>query len=388
MRKIKALLCLLLCLTLLTPAALAFAFNDQQVAQDIDNLFRKSKVMGGSVVVAVKGKIVYAREYGFANIREKQPVTPLTYYRLASITKMVTGIGIMKLVEEGKLSLDEDISTYYGYTIRNPRFKKDPLTLRQIMSHTSSLSENGGFSNMRSTVHDMLSTETSRRANFRDWAPGSKYSYSNFGAGLAGSIMEAVTGMSANSYMSQNIFAPLNIHAAYAATQIQDQQNLSNQYSDATLFKSVAAYLRDGYEDFASPDTHYRTTYGGLWIRSRDLIKLVNVLAGDGSYDGVQLLSPETVRLMRQDQKTLGKSVTGDSPYGLFVERNTTLIPGKTIYGHQGMTDVGIVNAYFDPDTQFAFVLLNNGSSRVREDRVGVMARKMLSYLYPIFAGQ
>jgi hypothetical protein len=90
---------------------------------------------------------------------------------------------------------------------------------------------------------------------------------------------------------------------------------------------------------------------------------------------------------MRQDQKTLGASVTGDSPYGLFVERNTTLIPGKTIYGHQGMTDVGIVNAYYDPDTQFAFVLLNNGSSRVREDRVGVMARNMLSYLYPIFSG-
>lgn len=385
MKKLKACLCLALCLVLLAP--LALAFNEQQVAADVDKMFSKSKVMGGSVVVAVKGRIVYAREYGFANIRQKTPVTPLTYYRLASITKMVSGIGLMKLVEEGKLNLDEDISTYYGYSIRNPRFKKNPLTLRQLMSHTSSLSENGGFSNLRSTIHGMLSEESNRRANFQNYAPGSQYKYSNFGAGVTGSIIEAVTDLSANRYMMQYIFAPLGIHASYAGSVIQDPQNLSSQYSDATLFKSADAYIRDGYEDYPSPDTHYRTTYGGLWIRSRDLIKLVSVLAGDGSYEGVQLLSPETVRLMRQDQKTLGASVTGDSPYGLFVERNTTLIPGKTIYGHQGMTDVGIVNAYYDPDTQFAFVLLNNGSSRVREDRVGVMARNMLSYLYPIFSG-
>lgn len=383
--KLKSLLAVVLCFILLSP--LALAFNDQQVAADVDAFFRKSKVMGGSVVVMVKGRIVYAREYGFANIREKKPVNPLTYYRLASITKMITGIGLMKLVEEGKLSLDEDISKYYGYTIRNPRHKQVPITLRQLMSHTSSISENGGYSNLRSTVHDMLSEEKNRRANFYDAAPGSEYKYSNFGAGLTGSIIEAVTGQSANRYMMQHVFAPLGIHASYAGVMIHDQENLSNQYSDSTLYKSVAAYLRDGYEDYPSPDTHYRTTHGGLWIRSRDLIKLISVLAGDGSCDGVQLLSPETVRMMRQDQKTLGKTVTGDSPYGLFVERNTTLIPGKTIYGHQGMTDTGIVSAYFDPDTQFAFVLLNNGSSRVREDRVGVMARNMLSYLYPIFAG-
>ncbi len=384
----KRFLLLFVCLTLLAPCAVAGDyFMPDPVGTKVDEIFRKSRTTGGSVVVAKDGKIVFARDYGLANVRAKQPVTPETYFKLASITKMVTGIGILQLAEQGRLDLDEDISTYFGFKIANAYHSGIPLTLRQLMSHTSSISENGGYSNERNKVSDMLAADKRRRGNFHDYKPGSKYTYSNFGAGVAGAVMEAASGQSVHSYMAQHVFAPLHISAAYRAGLLPDTQNVVSQYKDGQLLKSANRYIKETYEDFPSPDTHYRTVVGGFWIRSRDLMKLLIALAGDGSYEGTRLLKPETVMMMRREQKTLGLSVTGDSPYGLFLEHNNTIIKGKTVYGHQGMSEGCIVNAYFEPESGFAIVMLNNGCSMKRQDRVGILARNMINYLYPLYGG-
>lgn len=382
----KRFLLLFICLTLLAPGVMASDyFMPDPVGTQVDEIFRKSFTTGGSVVVAKDGKVVFARDFGFSNVKNQVPVTADTYFKLASITKMVSGIGVLQLVEKGRVLLDEDITTYFGFKIANAYFPDIPLTLRQIMSHTTSISENGGYSNERNKVSDMLDANKRRKGNFYNYKPGSKYSYSNFAAGLAGAIMEAVTGMSVNSYMTQNVFAPLGIISAYNASLLPDPHNVSSQYMEGEMRKSASRYVKETYEDFASPDTHYRTTVGGAWIRSRDLIKLMIALAGDGSCEGVQLLKPETVLMMREEQKTLGKSVTGDSPYGLFLEHNNTIVKGKIFYGHQGMSEGSIVNAYFEPESGFAIVILNNGSSTKRQDRVGIMARNMIGYLYPLY---
>lgn len=382
----KRALLLFLCLTLLAPHTLASDFfMPDPVGEQVDAIFRKSRTTGGSVVVAKDGKIVFARDYGLKHVRSQQPVTPETYFKLASITKMVTGIGILQLAEQGKIDLDQDISRYFGFPIANAYYPNIPLTVRQLMSHTSSISESGGYSNERNKVSDMLAADKRRRGNFHNYRPGSQYTYSNFGAGVAGAVMEAASGQSVHSYMTEHVFAPLGISAAYKAGLLPDTENVSSQYKDGQLQKSASRYIKETYEDFASPDTHYRTVVGGFWIRSRDLMKLLIALAGDGSYEGVRLLRPETVMMMRKEQKTLGLSVTGDSPYGLFLEHNDTIIKGKTVYGHQGMSEGYIVNAYFEPESGFAIVVLNNGCSMKRQDRVGILARNMIGYLYPLF---
>ena len=382
----KRILLLFICLTLLLSSALASDyFMPDPVGKQVDELFRKSRTTGGSVVVAKNGKIVFTRDYGFAQVRSKQPVTPETYFKLASITKMVTSIGLLQLVENGQLDLDADISRYFGFKIANAYYPNVPLTVRQLMSHTASVSESGGFSNERNKVSDLLAADKRRKSNFHPYAPGTQYTYSNFGAGLAGAVMESVSGLSVNSYMTKHVFAPLQITAAYKAGLLPDGQNVASQYKSGQLNKSARRYIKEPYEDFASPDTHYRTSVGGIWIRSRDLMKLLIALAGDGSYEGTQLLKPETIQMMRTDQKTLGKSVTGDSPYGLFLERNDTIIKGRTVYGHQGMSDCTIVNAYFEPISGFAIVVLNNGCSMKRRDRVGILTRNLIEYLYPLY---
>jgi CubicO group peptidase (beta-lactamase class C family) len=108
-------------------------------------------------------------------------------------------------------------------------------------------------------------------------------------------------------------------------------------------------------------------------------------LCGDGTVDGIKLLSQQSVEEMRANQKDLGASVTGDSPYGLCTGRLDDLIKGHMLYGHQGMASGTMSNVYYDPETEFIFVLLTNGCSQNRDDRVGKLPKNMINYLYPLF---
>ena len=102
--------------------------------------------------------------------------------------------------------------------------------------------------------------------------------------------------------------------------------------------------------------------------------------------NGVQLLTEESLAAMRADQAALETSVTGESPYGLFLQRETTLVDGQVFYGHQGLLSGVLCNVYFDPETQFCFVLLTNGCNNVLQNHVGVLARRMFTFAYENFA--
>lgn len=374
-------------LTLVLCLALTFTGLCQDAELDliVDRLMKGSKVIGGSVVVYINDGMVYAHDYGLRYISKKWQADENTYYKLASITKMVSGIGLMQLKERGLVDLDEDISVYFGTTIRNPRYPDTPLTLRQLMSHTSSIVDSGGFSASGGIVSEMLALESRRMNNFIKSRPGEKYHYSNFGAGLVGAIMESVTGTSVDAYMKKAVFAPLGLDASYYAGSVRETENLSIIYRNGKAYKAPKKFIAEGYEDTANPETHYRTTVGRLWMQSRDLAKLTALLCQGGELDGVRLLKEETVREMMADQAELGKSVAGPSGYGLHVERQDTIIPGVTLYGHQGTGEGMIVNTYFEPDSGFVITILTNGSSMAKNNRVGILARKLITALYPVF---
>lgn len=380
----KRLLCILLVfmMVLLNAPANAGAEN---IDDQVDKYFKQGHTVGGSVVIAWKGEIVYERDYGFANKKRQLPITADTYFKIASVTKMISAIGMMQLVEQGKINLDQDISEYFGYKIANPYYPRIPITLRQCMSHTTALNEHGGYTFESRTVHDLLAAELKRKSNFMNIKPGSAYGYSNFGAGLMGSVMEAVTGESINAYMAQNVFMPLGIDAAYSASMLKSPGDVSAQHQSGRVVRAGSFYVKEKYEDFPDPERHYRITVGSLFIRARDAARLAIALCGDGSCEGVRLLSSDSVALMRMNQYELGASVTGDSPYGLCVNLVDNLVDGKRVYGHQGMTDNAMCDIFFDPDTQFVFVMLTNGCDLHRDDRIGILPRKLFEYLYPIF---
>ncbi len=345
----------------------------------VDAVFGDFRTVGGALVVAQRGEIVYERYYGVQQKTTGVPVSADTYFRGASVTKLVTGVGLMQMMEAGLLDPDEDISAYLGYTVRNKRFMDTPITLRMLMSHTAGLVENSSFSRQSSLLQDMIDIERKAGSNFKkDVRPGSEYAYSNFGAGITGAIIESVTGMDVSSYLRQALFAPLGIDAAYSATQLANPEDISATYKkDGSLYRAPSYLLRQEYLAEASPDTHYRTTIGSLFIRPRDLARLGVALCGDGTVDGVRVLSEESVLAMRREHSPQTDGITAESPYTFFMIRQDTLFDGLRVYGHQG-TDEGIVcNLYVEPESELVIAVMTNGCKSSREDGIMRITRRL-----------
>lgn len=380
---IKRMLCLLLALFALWPAG-AGAEDNAGLDAALEKIFPLYKTSGAVVVAAKDGEIVYHYDYGYAYKRDKDPVTPDTYFKLASTTKLVSAIRVMQLVEQGLLDLDAPIGDYLGFTVRNPRYKAVPVTLRQLMSHTSSLSEKGGYSRER-PLDEFLDAELNLWGSWEEWAPGSRYKYCNFGAGLMGSLMELVTGKDINTCVSEGVFGPLGIDAAYHISLLDEPDKAATVYNEVgDYYKGREAYMREAWEPEINPNKHYNITIGALWMRGDDLCRLGIALCEGGEVDGVRLLEEDTVRLMMSSQKGLG-DVTVDSPYGLCVNRVTNLLEDRMLYGHQGLSDGILSNLYFDPETHFVFAMITNGSSTNMQDHIGKLSRRVFAEVWAAY---
>ena len=377
--------CLLLVFCCLTAAAQAMGEGTEALDSTLQKVLKSHKASGACVLVAKDGEIVYRLEYGFAAKRSKIPVTDRTYFRIASVTKMVTGIHVMQLVEQGLLDLDTDISQYLGYTVRNPYAKQTPITLRMLMSHTSSLDPHGGYTSERKSLWDLIALENKKKNNWYDETPGTVYRYSNFGAGILGALIEAVTGKNLNDSITESLFSPLNISAAYAACLLDSPEDVPDLYTDTgNLYASRNNLLGREWDDSVNPDRHYRITIGSLWIRPEDLCRLGIMLCDGGLLEGQTVLQPETVEAMKAEHNGAG-GVTAPTPYGLCLQRETSLVSGKTLYGHQGLSEGLLSNVYFDPETRFVFVLCTNGSRNNQDHRVAHLSRRIFEIIWEEF---
>ena len=352
--------------------------EQQDMDAAIDAAFARTKAVGGAVIVAMGREIVYERYYGVQQKTTNVPVSADSYFRCASVTKLVTGIGLLQLMEQGVLDPDEDIGAYLGYTVRNPRYPDVPITLRQLMSHTAGLNEDASYANKNRTLREMIEVTQKARANFKDVRPGAVYEYSNFGAGITGSIIEAVTGEDVSSYMRRAVFAPLGIDAAYTVTQLESPEHIVASYKkDGMLNVSPSYLLRQPYDAQPSPDTHYRMTVGSLFIRPRDLAKLGIALCGDGTVDGVRVLSETSVALTRQEQSLQTTGITEKSPYSFFVIRQDSLFAGRRVYGHQGTSEGIVCNLYVEPESGLTLVVMSNGCNAVRDHGIMSLTRRI-----------
>jgi len=386
---LKKLVSALLMLVLVCAAGAALC-EEGTIDERVDAAFAKVRSVGGAFVVALGDEIVYERYYGVQQQTTKVPVTEKSYFRCASVTKLVTGIGIMKMADEGLLDVDEDISTYLGYTVRNKQYMKQPITLRHLMSHTAGMVENSSFSYKSSILSDMINVDKKAGSNFKKGVPpGSAYTYSNFGAGITGAVIEAVTGQDVSSFMREFLFAPLGIDAAYHVSQLTEPDYICATYKkDGSLYAAPSYMLRQEYVAEADPDHHYRTTIGSLQIRPRDLAKLGIALCGDGTVDGVRVLSEEAIAMMRAPHSEAIDGITEDSPYSFFTIRQDSLFEGRTVYGHQG-TDEGVVcNLYTEPESGLTIVVMSNGTRSKRVDGIMSITRSLAGIAWDEFVAE
>lgn len=361
--------------------------------ETVNQLFKKRKTVGGMVVAAKDGEIVFSQCYGFANKVGKEPVTEETYFKLASVSKLVTAVSVMKLVENSQLDLDQDIGEILGdpaYHAANPNYPKIALTSRMLMTHTAAINDSAGaFAGMKPLNATLNPKENKKKSGFLKVKPGTEYKYSNYGAGIMGCIIEAVTEKRLSDAARELIFDPMGIDAAYDPHLLQDPEKIVSTYNADGSGNITRSYrLKQKYREEIDLDKDYADSYGGVWIRGEDLCRIGIMLCDMGVIDGRRILEEDTVREMLSSQQGKG-GITVDSPYGLNVERVTNLLKGKMLYGHQGMANGVLCNLYFDPETRFVFALLTNGTNvKAKEDRICLLARDLFNLMWNTYANE
>ena len=350
-----------------------------------DRVLYSHQAMGASIALVKDGRIVDTFQYGRANRADNIPVDSETHFRVASVTKMVSAIGVLQLVEQGILELDRDASEYFSFDFRNPHYPNTPVTLRQIMSHTASLTDDYHYS--RATSGDIewlrhVLDGNYTRNNFLKREPGTAVAYSNFGGGLLGVFIEEMTGYTIDEYMAQYVFRPIGVTGAYHTPCLPYDAKIARVYNvESTGMTLDLEAATDEHFD-SEPELAYVHTAGALMMTAEGMAKIIIALAGDGSVDGVQLLQPETVNAMRTRQDHIG-SVTCDAGRGLNLNIITNqLVQGRTLYGHQGKAYGMICAAYFDPTDQTGVVMLTNGCNTSTLNSVARIARAVLSQAY------
>ena len=180
-------------------------------------LMKNNNSPSGTVAIARNGELIFAKGYGFQDVEQQIPVVAdRTLFRPGSTSKLFTWVGVMQLVEQGKLDLDADVNEYLKTFKIKDTFER-PVTLRDIMTHTPGF-EDGGLGYLiiedpdkAIPLRDAMERYQPARVN----PPGAHSAYSNYGTALAGLIIANISGMEFAEYIQQNIFNPLGMNNFY-----------------------------------------------------------------------------------------------------------------------------------------------------------------------------
>ncbi|HWR41262.1 MAG TPA: serine hydrolase [Patescibacteria group bacterium] len=358
------------------PAATTRSPLDQKLL----SIMKDAHLAGLSAAAFQGDKILWTRGYGWADLRSQRPVTENTIFRAASISKMFTATALLQLYEQGKFQLDDDISRYLGYPVRNPSYPDEKITFRQLLTHTSSITDNGEYNQLVENDPEQLKIVTLRElltpdgsaftpATFADYPPGTQFRYSNLGTGIVGSLVEALSGERFESYCRNHIFRPLSLDAGFDPADVDRWQNIAVLYRP-TADLSHFLPMRDDFQgqkptplqiDAARGSALGWSPAGGVHISISDLSRFMLAHMNGGAFQNVRLLKKETVDLMDQLHWS-GNGMDGFyRQKGLQIHVTDDLVPGRRLSGHSAEAYGLIGDAYFDSDSRFGIAFLING---------------------------
>jgi len=250
---------------------------------------------------------------GLADIAAQRAITADDPVRIASISKLVVAVGVLRLVEAGTLDLDADVSDALGWRLRHPQWPDAPITLRLLLSHRTSLTDAAGYWQVP-LDGELQALLDDPRAWDAEHAPGTFFRYANLNFPLVASVMERATGERFDLLMDRLVLRPLGIAGCYnwdacdeatAARAVvlydADRQPVRDDHHGRKPACSVAP-AADGRCDLslwrAGRNGATFSPQGGLRISANDLAKIGRLLLGDGEVDGVRLLAPGSVRML------------------------------------------------------------------------------------------
>jgi CubicO group peptidase (beta-lactamase class C family) len=320
--------------------------------------------IAGAVVVVVKdGHVPVAKGYGDADVKSGRKVDPArTLFRPGSISKLFTWTSVMQLVEQKKLDLDTDVNTYLDFKI--PATFGKPVTLRDLMTHRPGFEE---------TIKRLFATDPKRMPalgeGLKAWVPdeifppGDTPAYSNYGAAIAGYIVQRVSGEKFEDYVAHHIFAPLGMtHSSFV------------QPLPASLAPDMSSGYDKGSDAAGKFELIWMAPAGGLSSTGDDISKFMIAYLGGGG----PILKPETVKLMWSEIYQRNPPLPG---MGLgFYHEDTN---GHVVVGHGGDTVAFHSDLHLVPDAGVGLFYSQNSAGKENSGIRGPLFRQFMDRYFP-----
>lgn len=337
-----------------------------------------------SVAAVHDRMLVFDHHLGHARFDPTHPeggpaVNHSTLFRVASISKLITTLGVMKLVERGLLSLDRDLSDYLGFPLRNPHFPDLPITTRMILSHTSSMRDDDGYfwpDTPGFSLRDALTPTGHAFGEGKKFSPhappGAFFQYANLPWGVLGTVMERVSGQRFDRLMHDSVLAPLELPGGFNVGSMSesDQRNLATLYrtrrpgDDHAPWSPIGPWIPQADDYSISPpkcparDDYVIGSNGTLFGPQGScrtsvigLARIIVMMLSGGQYEGRRIVSRESIQNMLTDHWTLNADFSNGNSGGEFESQPTRAMNAWGL-GAQHFVDIsGLDNASPDSST-------------------------------------
>lgn len=365
---------------LTSPETLGFSSAKlEQTRQQMQRYVDERKLPGLITLLARQGKVVHAKKYGMQDIENNRPMQFNTIFRLASMTKPLTSVAVMMLVEQGKLHLDDPASKFipeFAYTkVYGAEGKLVPLaraiTIKDLLTHTSGLAGMGKSPVMEMYRQAELGKVSSLAASVSRLAtlplahqPGASWTY-GLSTDVLARVVELISGIAFDRFLAQNIFAPLKMDDTGFSVPAKKRSRFAAMYAaqDGRRLKLIDAPDSSSY----TQPPKFPRGVGGLVSTAADYLRFTQMLLNGGELEGARLLKRETVTLMMRNHLPERLNSLGGGPveftdngfglgFGVALPKQSTVETTNGFWWNRGAPPagscwwIGASNTYFGID--------------------------------------
>ena len=343
----------------------------------IRSMMDENMTAGMSVVVVKGDKVVYQQAFGYRDKDTREPLDVNDIFRIASISKSFSGMSVMQLVEAGKMSLDDDVNGILGMDIRNPRYPDIPVTIKMLLSHTSGMSDGGGYHDLSYVDKTKTDINLIREKAWLTYPPGKGYRYCNRALNIIGLVIEKVSGERFDEYVLNHILKPIGADNSGFNLDKLDKSTITKLYQYSAKRNQLVpggGYKRvnekkvaDGTYEIGK-DGFFWSPTGGMKMSAPNLAKWMMTLKNGGvAPNGNRIISEKGCKTMLTP--VIDTSDPG-AQYCLTTRVETRFVKGKKLVGHTGSA-YGLYSCmYFCPDEDWGIVCI---CSSAKPDKVNGM---------------